>query len=318
MMTKSYEINLAHHMEAPHDETLNHALNASATRSIATARRGELAFLDIERREMELPFDHHCGDMWGVALSAVGPTALTVGALAGSRYEVDHWYLGLWNTDTAEALGRFEIPPFCYRSAASADLRAAMLAHRGTISWWDTESRRVLGSVKDPHLGDIWAVTVSDDGALAASTCTEQVFLWDVSTRAAIQPIALPRTGVLSKRKLIGSIRFLGGHLYLGSNDGRLWAADPPGASLDTVVATGHPLWVLMFDIHDASGLAALVLWGGRLELWHLPSGTLVGMAETGHEQGSIRDLRITPNGDRVVTAGADGKVRVWALRGTS
>jgi WD40 repeat protein len=318
-MQESYAVTLLRSLSAGSSsystETLNHAMNASGTRSIATSRQGVMTVFDIDRGEYSEPYDGDCGDVWGVALSNRDSRALTVAAPARYIHSGDdHWFLGLWDIDKDELVSRFKIDPGCYRSAASPDLQIAMGAHRGRISWWDPEGHKCVGSAANPHSQDVFRLAISHSGAIGASTSTREVFLWDIHARKPIKSMTLPKPKLFSKQKLIGSVRFGADHLYMGSNDGKVWVTDLSGTMLEMIIDTGHKLWVESFDILEERSLAALLIWGGRLELWDLYSGKLVGAVETGHE-GRVSDIRIKPDASSVVSAGMDGTVRVWSLQ---
>ena len=317
-MGKSYEITMLKNLSAGSSsytsDILNHTINPNGTRSVATSRQGVFTVFNIKTGECAEPDDSDCGDIWGVALSKKDSFALTIAAPAKHIHSSDdNWFLGLWNIDEGELLSRFKIDPGCYFSAASPDLRIAMAAHRGQISWWDSEEQKCLGSVANPHSMDVFRVAISDNGSLGASTSTQEVFLWDIGAKKTIKSIMLPKPGLLNKRKMVGAICFGADHLYMGSNDGKLWVTDLSGNMLDMIIDTGHKFWIEAFDIHEKSSLAALLIWGGRLELWDIYSGKLVGAVETGHKD-RVFDIRIKPDATSMLTAGKDGMVREWSI----
>jgi WD40 repeat protein len=318
IMDKSYEITLLDSLSVDTysntSDILEHAINASGTRTIATSRQGVFAVFNLETGEYSEPFDNDCGDIWGVALAKEEPFAVTTAAPARYVQSGDaYWFLGLWDIDKGELVSRFKIDPGSYRSASAPNLKITMVNGRGQISWWSPQTQEKLGSVSSPHQTDIFKMAVSGDGAFGATTCTQEVNLWDNKSRKSIKNVLLPKQNFLSKRKMIGSLRFGADHLYMGSNDGKLWVTDISGRMLEMIIDTGYKVWVEAFDVHEEASLAALFIWGHHLEVWDIHSGKLVGAVETGHKD-RVYDVRIKPDASSVVITGKDGTVQVWAL----
>lgn len=302
-------------LTSPLGETLNHMISPLGNQSLATSRRGNMAVFNLDLQQVSLSNIIGWGDIWGAALSANGLKALVVGA--PDRYEhpsADRWFLGTLDIRLDELLDSMEIGQFFYVFAASNDLQVAMGSQGGEVTWWNPGQRRQFGPLACPHSQPIYRGAVAPSGATGACASAGEAIIWDVATRKIIRSISFPKPKLFQKPELIGSMRFGADHIYLGTNKGKLWAAEPSGALLEVIIDTGHPAFIQVFDIHEQSHLAALLIWGGRLELWDLFSGKLVGWVDTGWE-GEATDIRIKPDGASVILAGKDGKVRSWVIQ---
>lgn len=297
--------------------TLGHAINIAATRSMATAREGELALFNLDLGSCRNTYDGDCGDIWGGFLAAQEPKALTIAA--PNQYinpNLDHWFLGIWDTRTGKQTSKFKIEPGSYASTASDDLMTVMCSHRGEITWWDTHEQKRTGTAKNPHSRGIFRMAISRNSIYAVSLpeLGNEAFIWDMVKRETIKKISLPKKGLLGKQIGIGQVRFGADNLYLASYDGKLWVSEPSGTLFEMVIDTGHKGLPNVFDIHEGSSLAAFVFWEGQLELWDFFSGEKVAGVNTGHK-GAVTDLRIKPDASRVITAGKDGSVQIWLLK---
>lgn len=298
-------------------DILNHAINISGTRSVATSRDGEMAVFNLGLGSVRTTYDGDCGDIWGVSLAAQEPKALTIAA--PNRFvdpNPDHWFLGIWDTRTGKQITRFEIKPGSYISTASDDIKIAMCFQRGEINWWDTDEQKCAGSAANPHSRGIYRLAISRNAVYAASLpeLGREVFIWDMANKKTIKSVSLPKKGIFAKRIGIGQVRFGADHVYLASFDGNLWVSDPDGDLLEMVIDTGHNGLPNIVDINEESSLAAFVFWEGQLELWDLFSGKKFAEIMTGHK-GAVTDVRIRPDASSVITAGKDGTVRIWSLK---
>ena len=67
---------------------------------------------------------------------------------------------------------------------------------------------------------------------------------------------------------------------------------------------------VLKFSHNNAS----LCVGGsktGRLSIWEVSTGTLLGEVESAHYM-EVTDLDVSPTNDMIVTGGKDQKVKIW------
>ena len=67
-------------------------------------------------------------------------------------------------------------------------------------------------------------------------------------------------------------------------------------------------------DVSPDSRLAASGDWAGKIRLWRLPLGTQVRSWQTSH--GDLPGLMFLPDGDRILSAGHDGFIRIWHVSG--
>ena len=67
-------------------------------------------------------------------------------------------------------------------------------------------------------------------------------------------------------------------------------------------------------DVSPDGRLAASGDWAGRIRLWRLPGGTPIGSWRTSH--GDLPGLMFLSDGNRLLSAGHDGIIRIWHLSG--
>jgi len=154
-----------------------------------------------------------------------------------------------------------------------------------TLRLWHTE--KGLLQTLEGHPGGVWCAAFSPDGKWVASGGADGVIrLWPVR------------------------------------EDGRdrLWLSTHP------VLLNGHRDWVRSVCFSPQGDFLASSSDDGTVRLWSLDSDILNGVAQqldnlsqilpplTGHE-GVVWDVDFDATGERLVSAGADGAVRVWDLR---
>jgi WD40 repeat protein len=103
------------------------------------------------------------------------------------------------------------------------------------------------------------------------------------------------------------------GTLLLGLSNGRLQRRSAAGSDL-LVAFEGHTADVRAIDWTMADGklLIASADWSGRVRLWR-EDGTPI--REIRAHEDVIWSVRFSPEGDRLLTACADGTARIWPVR---
>ncbi len=187
--------------------------------------------------------------------------------------------------------------------ARSALLKAALDSPRPLAYLWQ-------------HNAPVSGLVISPDGRWFASTAGEhQVQLWDMATLRPL-PQAPPVAGATALAiALDGDLLAVGGELS-GVSLWRVSDARPVGPRLDW---PDTPLNALEFS-PDGRLLAAGgggVVGGPVLALWDVasqPPRRLPFDAAASPHRAPITGLAFSPDGQRLVTAGADGMLATWAL----
>ncbi|MFE3054586.1 TIR domain-containing protein [Nocardia sp. NPDC059239] len=247
----------------------------------------------------------------GAALSiAISPDARTI--VTGGRH------LRLWNADTGEQIDpkRFPDSVLALRVAFSPD--GHRIASIGPVFHvWDADSGRSIAAFKPD--GDLTSIAFSPDGhRIVSGGSDKSVRLWDADTLA---PIGAPMMG---HGGAVTSVAFSpdGRWIISGSEDKtvRLWDADSrlqigePIAQTQKVVSIavspdGHRIVVGSAGTAPAPGAPPDMT--DSLRMWDVETHVPFGNAMQGHE-GVVTGVAFSPNGDRIVSCGTDGTVRLW------
>lgn len=266
---------------------------------------------------------------WSVARRLTHPDGATaVDFSPDSRHLFTAGYDGIvrmWDLATGRELARFpgaqgtvwsiDISPDGTRLTAGGEDRTIRIWRIGT-----SQPPRILRG----HELNVWEVDFSPDGMrLASGSYDRSVRLWDSVTGAPIRTIGRHDEAVVG-------LDFSpdGRLLATGGDDStiRLWRASD-GAPIRTLSSNAHahkvefsPDGRWLASGGRARGAVAAI-WhdltggggaGAPVHLWRVADGAHV--AALPHD-GDVALLAYSPAGDRVVTAGEDGMVKVWRLR---
>ncbi len=190
-----------------------------------------------------------------------------------------------------------------------------------TARLWDLQNgqtarifgREAVQAEDGGHAGKgspVFAVAIAPDAMLCATGHREgQVKLWSSRDESIVGP----------ERKHAGAVlvtRFTpdGKWLVTGSADHTvgLWpvAVDDKADAPVAKRLGGHADWVQALDISPDGTKLATGDWAGKVRVWTLPSGELLG--ESTAHTGRITAVHFSPDGSRVVSASGDGSVRIW------
>ena len=169
---------------------------------------------------------------------------------------------------------------------------------------WDCERREFYFQAEGR------AAALSPDGSLIATARGRQgcISLWDTTTGALCRDMAAPKVadGVVSSRFSPDGKTLLAGFVGYGIG---LWS-----------VATGEQLWEVGTHADSVSTVAfspdgCTLAVGGAYQrdvvLWQLQTTVTGARTLTGHES-NMRAASFHPDGRKLVTASADGTLKVW------
>ncbi len=233
--------------------------------------------------------------------------------------------------------------------AFSPDRRLLASGDRsGRILLWNLVDG-TLQQVLNGHDAAVWSLSFQADGRRLVSASDRQVLVWDLASNAWLTTLTpTPDGGRLTRAVQSPDGSLLAGTTTNGTawlwdldnfavvrriqaGDNILWGAafSPDSrqvalASSDEFVtmwdiATGARQATLTGHIRGATDLAYLpdgvtlvaMDRSGRIHWWDIPSGRRLYDAWPAHEGPSWR-LAIHPDGNRLATAGDDGRIRIW------
>jgi WD40 repeat protein len=190
--------------------------------------------------------------------------------------------------------------------AASADRMAAACGD-GTVRVWSLRGDWTLELNEDEQRS--WAVALSHDGTrLAASSAGNIVRVWELPSGEKLWECH-------AHEGRIRSVAFddSGGLLLTGGGDGlaRLWrlpAGDKAGEF------THGASWVRSVAIDESGTRVALGCGPGVIYVYDVGSGQVA--AELHGHNGRVLMLGFCADPDALVSAAADGTIRLWSLSG--
>ncbi|MEZ6121141.1 MAG: protein kinase [Pirellulaceae bacterium] len=218
--------------------------------------------------------------------------------------------LTVWDLQTNQA-NQFKDPPVCLIFAPNGLLACPL---HGRIRLVDPTTFEVQGKVfgerTDNHASVIWSIAFSSDDNYAATAGLDgTVRIWDVKTRRLLHARA-------DHGGHVWEVAFSPDGSVLGSSglDGtvRLW--DPK---------TGQLLRTLQSHYDASHGVAfhpsgQYVAAGsgstrrGRIVIWEMSTGEEVLVLD-GHSR-KVMDVAFHPGGHQMVSASADGTIKVWDI----
>ncbi|RPI78927.1 MAG: WD40 repeat domain-containing protein, partial [Chloroflexi bacterium] len=174
------------------------------------------------------------------------------------------------------------------------------------------------------HIGAIWDIAFSPDGqSMLTASVDETIRIWDVSTFNNAGFFVLSGSDDRLNKVALESN---GRYLATAGHDGivKLWTM-PEGRELFTLSAHNGPVWDITFS-PDGQSLASAGadniarVWDIRASL--ASSNNSARLELSGHDdqssslgnQPGIRQVAFSPDGETLLTAGADGIIKLWNI----
>ncbi|MFI6292453.1 serine/threonine-protein kinase [Nonomuraea sp. NPDC050790] len=262
----------------------------------------------------------HQGPIWSVATALLANTPVAVsGGLDGT--------VRVWNLATGAPIHE----PFTghrgsVESVATGQLNGRPIAvsgsQDGTVRRWDLTTGAPVGAPITGHPTWVLAVAIAESegrAVVVSGGYDGRILISDLTTGSPAAQRLQAHGGPIESM----TIGRLGGRQVAvsGGGDGdhtvRVWSlstAAPIGRPF-----TGHRSWALGLAAGELADGRAVVVSGGyrdeTVRVWDLSTGTQIGQPFLGH-RGLIEAVTIGVLDDRpvAVSAGDDGKVRVWSL----
>ena len=174
------------------------------------------------------------------------------------------------------------------------------------------------------HIGAVWYISFTPDGQrLLTAGVDGTVRIWDISPLNDAGLLVLSRNGVRLTRVAIDPN---GKYLAAAGNDGKVkvWTM-PDGRELFTLSPHSGPVWDVAFSPDGLSLATAGAdntarVWDLRASLATPDSPARLVIAGGVNQRSSlssqpgIRQVAFSPDGTRLLTAGADGEVILWDI----
>jgi WD40 repeat protein len=195
-----------------------------------------------------------------------------------------------------------------FASFFDQDRKLATADAEGKITLWDVESRKPLKDQPAGRLKKVFAVAA--DGKTAVVSAGDRPALWDLE---AGKPAG--KTPAVDVRFANSTVLALApdGLTLAGFNSGQqtVWVWDvEKGAWLAAPLPARAPKEAVLALSPEKKLLAVGDKVGDRVRVWDLATQREQGAANTG--QGGVEALAFSPDGKRLLTAGADGSLLVW------
>jgi hypothetical protein len=293
----------------------------------AAGRNGDLAALRIVG---------HQGSVVAAAGSDRGRWVVSAGSDGTLR---------IWNAASGALARTVELPLGAATALAVDDQRALTGHGSGAIVLWDLERAEPLATFQH-GTGTIAALAFADEDTFAAAAQDGTLALFDIRAPAVpavpfdgrggpamaaargqgLIATALEHTVRLwrtPETTLARSYRSSGGDItaLALSPDGRSVAAAAADGSIRIWRSSERPVHLLRSGkdrrisalAFGPNGTLAAAGEDGRVELWRLGTGRIARSLDGG----PLRALSFSPEGGRLIGAGRDGVIRVWALAGS-
>ncbi len=237
-------------------------------------------------------------------------------ASAGDDGTVRFWQLDI-PAGTAHEIRRIEAHEFqVYNVALSPDGKTLVSAGRDpVIRIWDVASGQSLGTLEG-HERTVGAITMSADGRFLASAGHDgHVALWDLESQSLMQRID-PDIGRLTSIDLSPD----GKQLVISSANRIVEVRSVP--SLELTHEFEH-LNAIQSCLFAPDGLAVIASdRGGMIRFWPLSEDINVWKTRVGisnlpswkAHRDRVYAMTISPDGQRMLSVGADGKLLAWKL----
>ena len=271
----------------------------------------EVRIWDLQTGRERHVFPDLPGTVQAVAFSPDGTRVAAGGGFDNPR--AGGW-LKVWDAASGELVWNKPVPGTTVMSLAfHPDGRSLAVAdglrwdpkHAGHVQLFRVTDGAPLGDPFGELAGGVNAVAFDRDGRRLALAGFGRIEVWDVETRAMVEPPLMGHT------KWVYCVAFHpdGEHLASGGWDNTIQLWDlATGAAIQTI--PGHRGFVEGIAFNRDGTQLASASEDNSVQLWEVPTGRPLA-AFHGHTD-RVHALAFHPDGRRILTGSVDGTVKVW------
>jgi eukaryotic-like serine/threonine-protein kinase len=255
-------------------------------------------FFDLASGAPWSTIDTHQLETNGIAFS---PDSSRIAA-AGDDGTLRVWDLGtrreLWNTEAHDGIA------YQVRYSPSGEILVTC-GEDDRVRLWDATSGSSLGTLNE-HQEDVETIDVSASGIVAAGDQASKVSLWDLPARAAVWTAgdreSIPTSSVVfSDHGCLAQANILGQLIIMDIHSQAIVAERQLESGIQSLAFAPNGSWLAVGDR------------AGQLRVINFERGAwdLRATRQWAAHDGRIYALDVTPDGKRIISGGADGRIIV-------
>jgi RNA polymerase sigma factor (sigma-70 family) len=266
---------------------------------------GRIHLLDLatgkELRQLSAAGEPPWGAFWGIRSVAFSPNGKKLAARGADGF------LRVWDVASGKELKRWRTIVTVPRAVRfSPDSKTLAVTNGGVVRLLDVASGKEIGPSRENNGSMVAPVIFSTDGRTAITAGHSAPLLWDTATGRLLR-----RLEGHKESALVTTLTLAGNTLHSWADDSTLIAWDiRTGKELRRLPAAFDQVFPSFIPSPDGRVLA--VTLQEKVVLLDAASGREVRRFAA--HSGWVSSVAFTPDGQRLVTWGADGLARVWDL----